>query len=107
MSNSAGTDDDFENKEARLLENATGVQVFRHSTKKPGCGLGVLSYMIRNSTAGLSRPSQIAVIGDRLFTDVMMANLMGAWAIWVKDGVVKNDGPVSRDLHLSEICLLI
>ena len=35
------------------------------------------------------------MIGDRLFTDVMMANMMGAWSIWIKDGVVKNDGFVS------------
>lgn len=25
----------------------------------------------------------------------MMANMIGAWSIWVKDGVVKNDGIVS------------
>ena len=40
-------------------------------------------------------PSQIVVIGDRLFTDVMLANMMGAWSIWVKDGVVRDDGVVS------------
>lgn len=31
--------------------------------------------------------AQIAIVGDRLFTDVMMANRMGSWAIYVKDGV--------------------
>ena len=36
----------------------------------------------------ITSPAQIAVVGDRLFTDVMMANLMGSRAIWVKDGVV-------------------
>ncbi|KAF3162008.1 hypothetical protein TWF788_002184 [Orbilia oligospora] len=35
----------------------------------------------------LESPSQIAVVGDRLFTDVMMANMMGAWGVWVRDGV--------------------
>ena len=48
----------------------------------------------------MTNPNQIAVIGDRLFTDVMMANMMGAWSIWVKDGVVKNDGFVSLKLSI-------
>lgn len=30
----------------------------------------------------------MAIVGDRLTTDVMMANLMGSFAVWVKDGVV-------------------
>ncbi|KAL6721590.1 hypothetical protein ACLMJK_000694 [Lecanora helva] len=96
VSNSAGTGDDIGGKEAKLLEVATGVHVFRHSIKKPGCGSDVLNHLITNSSVGLSRPSQVAVVGDRLLTDVMMANLMGAWAVWVKDGVVRNDNPFSR-----------
>ncbi|KAF6222146.1 hypothetical protein HO133_001232 [Letharia lupina] len=76
VSNSAGTQDDPEGKEAKLLEQATGVNVFKHSTKKPGC--------------------QIAVVGDRLFTDIIMASTMGSWSIWIEDGVVKNNGIFSR-----------
>lgn len=41
-------------------------------------------------------PSQIVVIGDRLFTDVVMANMMGARAVWIKEGVVKDRGFVTR-----------
>jgi len=95
VSNSAGTKDDPGTHEAKLLTDATGVPVFRHSTKKPGCGLDVLNYLTNVPDLGVSQPNQIAVIGDRLFTDVMMANMMGAWAIWVKDGAVRNDGAVS------------
>lgn len=36
----------------------------------------------------MTSPSQIAIVGDRLFTDVMMANLMGAHGFWVKDGTI-------------------
>ena len=43
----------------------------------------------------MTRPDQIAIIGDRLFTDVMMANMMGSWGLWVKDGVVEEKGLVS------------
>ena len=93
--------------EAKLLETATGVNVFRHSTKKPGCGSDVLDYLMKHSKNGLSKPEQIAVIGDRLFTDITMANLMGAWAVWVEDGAVRNDGFVSSDTPSSEIWLLM
>jgi phosphatidylglycerophosphatase GEP4 len=44
--------------------------------------------------ADVTSPSQVAVVGDRLFTDVMMANMMGSYGIWVKDGVVPNNGVV-------------
>lgn len=49
-----------------------------------------------NPETQVTSPAQIAVIGDRLFTDVVMANLMGSTSIWIKDGAVKDYGFVSR-----------
>ena len=95
VSNSAGTRDDIEGKDANLLEHVTGVDVFKHSTKKPGCGLDVFKHLRNKPEIRVSHPSQIAVVGDRLFTDVVMANTMGSWSIWIKDGVVENSGFVS------------
>lgn len=95
VSNSAGTQDDPEGKEAKLLEEATGVEVFKHSTKKPGCGPEVFKHFQSNPELRVKHPSHVAVVGDRLFTDVMMASTMGSWSIWIKDGVVKNHGFVS------------
>lgn len=40
---------------------------------------------------GVTKASQVAVVGDRLTTDVMMANTMGAYALWVKEGVIPMD----------------
>lgn len=68
VSNSAGTRDDIGGQEADLLEEATGVKVFRHSTKKPGCGSQILDYFKNESSTGVTRADQIAVIGDRLST---------------------------------------
>lgn len=42
----------------------------------------------------MTAANQIAIVGDRLFTDVMMANLMGSWAVWIQDGVVPTRNPV-------------
>ena len=94
VSNSAGTQDDPEGKEAKFLEQNTGVKVFMHSTKKPGCGPDVFKYLQNIPKIRVECPSQIAVIGDRLFTDVIMASRMGCWSIWIKDGVVENRGLV-------------
>ena len=72
-----------------LLEKNTGVKVLRHSTKKPGCKEEVLAYFRNQPDSGVTSPSHIAVVGDRLFTDVMMANMMGGYGFWIKDGVVE------------------
>ncbi|KZF26573.1 HAD-superfamily phosphatase [Xylona heveae TC161] len=93
VSNSAGTTtEDPSGREASILEAATDVPVLRHSTKKPGCGAQIMSYFQQHSAeTGVTHPSQIAIVGDRLLTDVMMANDMGAWGVWIKDGVVPED----------------
>lgn len=76
------------------MEETTGVKILRHSSKKPGCGQQVLEYFQSFPEIGVSKASEIAVVGDRLFTDVMMANLMGAFSVWVKDGVFDEKGLV-------------
>ncbi len=87
MSNTAGTDSDVNQKEAAILEGSTGVKVLQHSTKKPGCKEEVMAYFKAHPESGVTRPDQIAVVGDRLFTDIMMANMMGSYGVWVRDGV--------------------
>lgn len=55
---------------------------------------------------GVTKPSQIAVVGDRLTTDVMMANTMGAYAIWIREGVIpmKEKSVVSVSQDRPSIC---
>lgn len=53
-----------------------------------------MAYFRNNKDSGVSSPQHVAIVGDRLFTDVMMANMMGSYAIWVRDGVVKDEGMV-------------
>lgn len=84
VSNSAGTYDDVDYAQAQKLENDTGVKVLRHPTKKPGCHQEIMDHFAQH---GIHNPAEIAVIGDRLFTDILMANMMGAWGIWLSEGV--------------------
>lgn len=59
-----------------------------HQTKKPGCGSEIMEYFRSHPETGVSSPSQVAIVGDRLFTDMMLANSMGSYGLWIKDGVV-------------------
>lgn len=94
VSNSSGTGDDREHVEAEALERNTGVKVLRHSTKKPGCQGEIMEYFRSRPETGVTRESQVAIVGDRLFTDILMANMMGSYGIWVRDGTVPNHGLV-------------
>ncbi|KAL8717486.1 MAG: hypothetical protein Q9181_008321, partial [Wetmoreana brouardii] len=87
VSNSTGSTSPFpssssHNSEASLLTAATQIPVLHHTTKKPGCGPQILNYFLQQPNSRVTAADQIAVVGDRLFTDVMMANLMGSWAVW-------------------------
>ncbi|ODQ58689.1 hypothetical protein WICANDRAFT_32399 [Wickerhamomyces anomalus NRRL Y-366-8] len=94
VSNSAGTNDDKNHEQAKVIEERTGVTVLRHTTKKPGCHNEIMEYFKKNNIA--SGPEEVAVVGDRLFTDVLMANMMGAWSIWVRDGVVRSESLICK-----------
>ncbi|CAD0028216.1 unnamed protein product [Aureobasidium pullulans] len=65
---------------------------FPDITQKPGCHSDVLSYLRNAPDTGVTHASQVAIVGDRLFTDVMMANMMGSYGFWIKDGVVEEKG---------------
>ncbi|KAJ1826046.1 hypothetical protein LPJ56_002383 [Coemansia sp. RSA 2599] len=97
VSNSAGTADDACHEAAERVERALGVSVLRHATKKPGCGSDIL---VRLADAD---PSKVAVVGDRLATDVMLANLNGMFSIWTKDIVTaKGDNAAAAVLRRAE-----
>jgi len=89
VSNTAGAlSYDRQAKLAAQLEASTGVAVLAHRTKKPGCGAEIMDYFRSHPETGVQHPSEVAVVGDRLATDIMMANMMGSWGFWVRDGVV-------------------
>ncbi|KAK0626425.1 mitochondrial PGP phosphatase [Immersiella caudata] len=89
VSNTAGASSwDRDGRLAAEVQKATGVSVLSHQVKKPGCGQEIMSYFREHPETGVTGPHQIAVVGDRLATDMMLANMMGSWGVWIKDGVV-------------------
>ena len=67
------------------------MHVLDHDTKKPGCGDEILDYFRAHPEAGVKSPRDIAVVGDRLLTDMFLANMMGSWGVWVNEGVIGSE----------------
>jgi phosphatidylglycerophosphatase GEP4 len=77
LSNSAGTNDDVDFKDAIHIEQTLGIPVIRHAEKKPGGLPEVLAHF------GLTDPSTICIVGDRLLTDIVFGNLHGMLTVHV------------------------
>ncbi|RPA79200.1 HAD-superfamily phosphatase [Ascobolus immersus RN42] len=89
VSNSSGTaSEDPDGREAAALEKETGVKVLRHAEMKPGrgCGREVMEYLKGNGS-GVVEGGEVLVVGDRVFTDVVLGNRVGGWSCFVRDGV--------------------
>jgi len=90
VSNSAGTPQyDAGGIQAESISHYLQVPVLRHNTPKPGysCIQGVRDYFA--SLPSPVKDDELVVIGDRIFTDIVMANRMksgdngkGPLAIW-------------------------
>ncbi|CAJ2507540.1 Uu.00g087260.m01.CDS01 [Anthostomella pinea] len=88
VSNTAGaTSYDRDGRLADELETATGVSVLAHRVKKPGCKGEIMAHFKSHPETGVTHPSEIVIVGDRLMTDMMLANTMGSWGLWIKEGV--------------------
>jgi HAD superfamily phosphatase (TIGR01668 family) len=89
VSNTAGAlSYDKDSRLAAQVQEATGVTVLSHGVKKPGCGSEIMSFFKDHPETGVTGPHHVAVVGDRLTTDMMLANMNGSWGLWVRDGVV-------------------
>lgn len=96
VSNRAGSHPRYESEALEIEERLAELKipVFRlpsspkegvNVEKKPFCGNEVLEWFRERGV--VQRADEIAVVGDRLGTDVLMAKEMGAWSVWCRDGV--------------------
>mmetsp|Transcript_7854 Transcript_7854/g.24746 ORF Transcript_7854/g.24746 Transcript_7854/m.24746 type:complete len:226 (-) Transcript_7854:26-703(-) len=88
LSNSAGSGDDVDFEAAAASEKALGLPVVRHPTaQKPKCPPELLE--------ALDAPDlkHVAVVGDRVATDVLLANLHGAVSVHVRPISPRGDQP--------------
>ena len=98
LSNSAGSGDDApEYNAAKACEAALGLRVARHpDAQKPQCLVDVVASLKSSDV------NSVAVVGDRLATDVLAANELGALSVHTRPLDTKGDNPaalVSRFLE--------
>ena len=87
VSNTAGSTRSEEHEaEALELEQELGLPVLRQhpDRRKPLCKAEILDFFARHGVT--KDPAEIAVVGDRLATDVLLARDLGSWSVWVRDG---------------------
>ena len=103
LSNSAGSGDDAPDyNAAKACEAALGLRVARHpEAQKPQC----LSNVVASLPA--SDASTVAVVGDRLATDVLAANQCGALSVHTRPLDTKGDNPVAAFSRFLENRLLL
>lgn len=107
LSNSVGSCDDAGFAGATATEAALGLPVIRHELKKPSCLPEVLAHFEQTGrTAGLL-PGQICMVGDRVLTDVLFANLAGMVSVLVRPLCTRTDHPVSVLIRAMERRLLL
>ncbi|KAJ3329597.1 hypothetical protein HDU76_007579 [Blyttiomyces sp. JEL0837] len=99
VSNSAGTPDDKDHVSATRIEQALGVPVLRHSAKKPA-GSNLIGPYFN------CKPSEIAVVGDRVFTDIVYGNSCGALTILTEVVTEKGDNPLAVRIRRIERVLV-
>ncbi|KAI8879281.1 HAD-superfamily phosphatase [Backusella circina FSU 941] len=102
VSNSAGTNDDIDYKEAQKLEVSLGVTVLRHAEKKPAGGIHLINHF-----KPTIHPAQIAFVGDRILTDVVFGNRNGNLTIWTNKVITeKGDNKAALMLRRMEYQLI-
>ena len=90
LSNSAGTCDDPQNVDALTIERDLGIKVILHDAKKPGGIYSLMKYFNSDLKLGIN-PSDLAMFGDRVLTDVVFGNRHEMLTIYVQPFTSMND----------------
>ena len=103
LSNSAGSGDDAPDyNAAKACEAALGLRVARHpDAQKPQCLEGVVAAL------PASDATTVAVVGDRLSTDILAANEIGALSVHTRPLDTKGDNPAALLSRFLENRLLL
>ncbi|PVU99818.1 hypothetical protein BB559_000389 [Furculomyces boomerangus] len=109
VSNSIGTDSDFDMKDAKIVVDSLGVDVLQHKVKKPCCGEELIAHFESKidskqiSSMNKIQNDQIAVIGDRLLTDIVFGNLYGFYTVYTRKVIsLKNDNLFAKYIRMLE-----
>lgn len=107
LSNSVGSSDDEDYKDAVKCEDVFGIPVIRHKTKKPGCVNEVIHHFSNNSSNNKIKSEEICMVGDRLLTDIVFGNRNNMKTVLVKPLSVVKDHPIAILIRFVERKILL
>ena len=93
VSNRAGAKPEYDG-EVEIIERELGLPVLHHKgekQRKPVIAQMVLEHFSKHGVT--DKADEIAVVGDRIITDVCMARLMGSWSVYVTEGWKDPENP--------------
>lgn len=99
LSNSAGSKDDINYKEAKEIELQTGLQVIKHEYKKPKVYKEIIDTF---QAQGDIKNNEICIIGDRLLVDVIMGKEYGFYTILLDPITTNKDNFMVRIMRKLE-----
>lgn len=101
FSNSAGlTEFDCDGEKARAVEDAIGIKVIRHRTKKPTGSVEEIEQLFGCES------SSLVMVGDRLFTDIVYGNKNGFLTILTEPLSLAEESLIVRQVRLLEVALV-
>lgn len=106
LSNSAGSRDDIDYKEALEIEEDTGIKVIKHEFKKPKVYKEIIETFVNRGNTEIVDNKEICVIGDRLLVDVIMGKEYGFFTILVDPITYDKDNFMVRMMRRIEKYLL-
>ena len=90
LSNSVGSKDDKGNHEARAVEKSMEIAVIRHALKKPAVHDDIMHHF------NAREEDKIAIVGDRILSDVVLGNSLGMFTIYVDPLNVSKENKIVR-----------
>lgn len=99
ISNSAGTTDDKDYKNAAIIEHELGIKVLRHNRKKPAKINEIFKHFNCSS-------EELVMFGDRIFTDVVFGNRHGFLTIHTALLTSEGDNKLASIIRCYELSLL-
>uniref|UniRef100_A0A7S3HZI1 Uncharacterized protein n=1 Tax=Favella ehrenbergii TaxID=182087 RepID=A0A7S3HZI1_9SPIT len=96
LSNSAGSRDDPDHAEAKVIEQSLKLPVIRHELKKPAVHDDIMHHF------NAREEHFVAIVGDRILSDVILGNHLGMFTIYVDPLHVANENFVVKFVRAFE-----
>lgn len=106
LSNTAGSASDKNFSDLKLIEENFGIKVIRHKNKKPCVDKEIFAHFKLSDNPSQSVRRSICIIGDRLFTDVVMGKEINSFTVLVNPLDPSTDNFLVKNIRKIENLLI-